>query len=422
VVSVILAATAASAASECAGGPADAPFRVVPRTPGAVVVVEVWPVGAPEGWTDAVLDALDRHGVSSVVLLPAGADPAPWLGLLTRVAASGHTLGVVLPDALVPSGPGDAGRLRESIRPLEKSGEPIRTAVTRVGSLSIESTLAKVGLRSLLDSSGSPDGAARVAAHLDGQTPSTVVLPPGPWSGDAPARCAPFRPADADRVSRTLERAVASGGVPVVRWVLSGRGGDLQDAQVVDRWLTAVAEASGARFGTAEDARAAVFAGLRGPATPASAQLAAHSVDAASVDAAVEALMQLEVLPRTLPGGLSPTEAFLALALRATGHDEAVLHLPAVSGPAQLAGPSSMQTPIDREALVTWARALLEGMPPELPSAARIGDRLVPARELLVAMASLVRGDDPLVAHPVSDPDPNARGLGWGTVGETPAP
>jgi hypothetical protein len=37
-----------------------------------------------------------------------------------------------------------------------------------------------------------------------------------------------------------------------------------------------------------------------------------------------------------------------------------------------------------------------------------------PARELLVALASAVRGDDPVVTRPIADPEPNARGLGWG--------
>jgi hypothetical protein len=399
-------------AAPCPVGATDDPFRSAPTAARVRVVVEVWPAGAPDGWAESVLDALDRNGVSAVVVLPVGTDPAAWGALLARVGATDHDLGVWLPEASTPTVASELRTLQAQVRPLaDAAGERPRTAVATVGRGSVESLLGRAGYRVLLDAAGTSADTPRPAAHFDGRPPTGVVLPPGPWDGDAPPRCAPFRPADADRLARTLERAQRAPGVPVVRWSLVGRGGDPADAVVLDRWLREVGAKSGAAFGTATQARAAVMDGDGGAPPPP----AGRSVDAAAVEAAAAALREGDVLPRALPGGLSPTDAFLAFAVRLTGAEDAFLQIPIATGPAQSAtGSADPGAPIDRAALVAWAKALLAAPPPELPSAARLGDRVYPARELLVALASAVRGDDPVTTRAVTDPDPNARGLGWG--------
>lgn len=391
------------------GGPDD-PFQVFPRTPGVQVVVEVWPAGAPPGWAEAILAALDHAAVPALVVVPTGADPA-GLPALAGLGSSPHALGVALPEALVPTGPGDLKAVRAAVRPLERAAEaPAKAVVSRVGSAAVEGMLARAGFRVLLDAGGAADGQARVAAHFDGQAPMGVVFPPGPWLGEAPSRCAPVGPASLDELGRVLERAARAGGFPVVRWALTGRGGDAGDAAVVARWLAEVGRPSGAVFGSGAEARRA-FDERDRTARPV---VGGRGVTRESLEAAARALGGGSVLPRRLPGDLSLAEAFVGLALHAGGHGDAVVAVPAVLGPVQSATTaSSGPTDVDREALLAWARALTDELPPALPSAARIGDRVLPAREILVALASWFRGDPPM-ARPVQDPDPNAPHLGWG--------
>lgn len=412
---MIAALALAAAAAPCPEpGPADAPFRVSPRAARVRVVVEVWPAGAPDGWTDAVLDALDAAGVSAAVVVPASADPAAFLPVLARVREAPHELVVALTEAATPDTPAEARALRSSLAAWSKAGETPRSVVSRVGERAVEASLGRAGFRTLLDAAGDPTATPRPAGHFDGQPPLGMVLPPGPWDGeDLPPRCAPFRPATADRLARTLERAQGLEGTPVVRWALTGRGGDLDDAAVVARWLAEIGLPAGAGFGTPTEIRRAVEAGERVPSAPAPPP--GRSVETRQVLEAAEALRDLDLLPRTLPGGLSLTEAFLAFAVRVAGDDGERLQVPVAAGPAQSArsgvtGP----TVVDRDALTTWARALLAAVPAELPSAARVGDRVLPAREVLVALASAARGDAEVTTRPVSDPEPAARGLGWG--------
>nr|MBA2321696.1 hypothetical protein [Deltaproteobacteria bacterium] len=61
--------------------------------------------------------------------------------------------------------------------------------------------------------------------------------------------------------------------------------------------------------------------------------------------------------------------------------------------------------------------ALLADPPAALPSALPCDGRLLTAAELLLALASLVRGEDPVRVHPIEVPEPNAPGLGWGAAG-----
>jgi hypothetical protein len=49
-----------------------------------------------------------------------------------------------------------------------------------------------------------------------------------------------------------------------------------------------------------------------------------------------------------------------------------------------------------------------------VPGALSVDGRLLTASELLLALASVVRGEDPAVTRPIDVPEPNERGLGWG--------
>ncbi len=132
---------------------------------------------------------------------------------------------------------------------------------------------------------------------------------------------------------------------------------------------------------------------------------------------AAAALAELEVLPRELPGELTPTETLLGLSLLLVeGSVEGTVRLRPLSGPAA-AVPGNGGTgseEVDREALVATTRQLLAALPPELPSSLPVGGKLLTMDRYLTALASAARGDDPVVARPVGHPDPHARGLGWG--------
>lgn len=389
-------------------GPPEASFVPLPKTPGVQVIVEVWPAGAPTAWADAVLDTLDARSVAALVVLPAGLAPGEVADLLPRLGDSRHALGISLPAAMVPTALGEVKTLRAAVSPLEKAaGERARVVVAPAGSQAVEGSLAKAGFRIILDARGSTAGTPRPAAHFDGQLALGVVLPPGPWDAPTgPPFCTPLSPASLDGLARTLERAAGSGSI--VRWPIVGRGGALADAAVLGRWFDEVGGPSGAVFGAGAEAVSA-FEG-RGVTAPVSGT----GVPEATLREAAELLATGEVLPRALPGDLSLTQVFLGLAMHAAGRGAATVVVPSSTGPSTAAGSTTTGPEgVDRAALELWARDLTGAVPVALPAAARLGSRVYPAREILLALASRFLGDDPPTTRPVADPDPHAPHLGW---------
>jgi hypothetical protein len=124
-------------------------------------------------------------------------------------------------------------------------------------------------------------------------------------------------------------------------------------------------------------------------------------------------------LPRELPGPLNLTEAFEAFLLVALDAQEGpVVRVRTLAPPVARAGstlPSPVQIP--RAAVIATASQLREDPLETLPSALPCGGRLLTAAELLLALAGVVRGEDPVTVRPIEVPDPNAPGLGWGAAG-----
>lgn len=402
-------------------GPSDAPFVVPVQGERVHVVLEIWMAGAPTGWADGLLDVLDARGVPAVVVVPV-AEPSADLGAILGRVASGktHQVAVELSGAAVPRDlQAPIGPLKRSLDVFDGSVRPIRTVVAPVGSRAGEAMLGRAGFRSLVDAEGPPTAEPRMAGHLEGQPRINVVLPPGPYEdacGTDP-RVGPFTPLAADRAALAIQRAARVAGTPIVRVGLDGRRASPADAEVLGRWIDGVLVPGKVEVVTAEDARQAVLQGFRqrGPAEVLP-EIGGRLVALDQVRGAAASLVDVTLIPRALPGDLNPTEAFFAFVLLAADRTEgAVVRLGALHGPAQSAttsldGPTEIPLAAVREAATNLAAAL----PTEVPAAFSIGGRLLTAPELLLAFASAVRGDDPVMTRPIDVPEPNERGLGWG--------
>jgi hypothetical protein len=384
----MLAMTTASGGCDLAAPP-DRAFGIPLEAERVRLVLELWIEGAKPGWAESLLDVADRHEVAVMVVVPP-TEPGPEVAkLLQRVDDGPHEAAVVLDARSVPrdvlQGLGDLKRL---VKPVRRAAGTLRVVMAPIGSRASEAMLGRAGFRALVNTEGPPTAQARMAGHLEGQPRINVVLHAGPYTGDCGPEpvIGPFTPAAADRAASAIQRANASAGAPIVRVGLLGSAGSDDDASVFDRWLSEVVEDSGVSVVTANDARLAALQSFRRgeEAAPEGASKGGRVVSVEDARLAAADLSEVVVLPRALPGELTPTEAFYALCMLAV------------------------------DAVRTTARALLGAMPTEVPSALPVGGRLLTASELLLAFASVVRGDDPVVTRPVSVPEPNERGLGWG--------
>lgn len=419
-VAVLSAQTAAAAGCDLSG-PADARFRVPVDSDRVHLVIELWPVGADPAWAPAILDALDARHVPAVLAVPA-APPDPVVGaLLDRVRGTDHDAAVVIGRGLVPGGPKDVGSLEKSAAPVRARAGKVKTLVAPLGARTSEALMGRAGFSSLVDAASKPTAEPRMAGHFEGQQRLRVVLPTGPYEdacGPEPD-AGPFTPAAADRVAQALIRAARVKGTPVVRLALIGSRGAATDADVLGRWLDEVVLPGGVRVVTAEQARIAILRGFRTPASDDDVlpEVGGRLVGVDDVAAAAAGLgPELTAIPRTLPGDLDPTEAFLAFALVVADRTEGpVVRLRALHGPAQLATTVlTGETELPVADVRSLASQLVAALPTEVPAALAVGGRLLTAPELLLAFASVVRGEDPARTRPIDVPDPNARGLGWG--------
>ncbi|HHO50295.1 MAG TPA: hypothetical protein ENK18_05340 [Deltaproteobacteria bacterium] len=400
--------------------PVDRPFGVPLEADRVRVLIEVWAEGAEPGWAESVLGALQARGLAGVVVLPPEPPGPETLSLLEVATGSGHEIAVALPPSSVPQDVlAKVGELRRALKPLRRAGARLHTVHAPIGSRASEAMLGRVGFHALINTEGPPTAAPRLAGHLEGQPRINVVIHAGAYEGPCGASplVGPFTPRAADRAARAIQSAQATDGVPVVRVALDGRRGTLTDAEVLGRWIDEVIVAGGVQIVTPNVARQAVLQSLRRglEAAPSSAE-GGRVVSRLEATEAAEVLRGISVVPRTLPGELTPTEAFYAFALIVAEHsDGAAIRIGALAGPSTRASSTlSGQTPLAPEAIRATARSLLSAMPDTVPAAMRVGDHLLTASELLLAFASLIRGDDPPITHPVSVADPNMQGLGWG--------
>lgn len=391
---------------------------------GVHVVLELWvPSAAQAPWAHGLLDRLDRLGLPAVVIVPLEPTPsAELVALVDRAAAGPHEVAVALDEAQLPTDVLDKpGPLRKALSPYQ-SVAPVKVAYAPIQARASEAILGKVGFRTLVDTLASASGSPKMAGHLEGQPRVNVVLPPGAYDDDCgpDPRMGPFSPAVADRAMAAILRSgVDATATPTARVALDGGKGSSHDGDVLERWITEVLKPSAATVQTASAARADALQGFRrtpvGQA-PTSRATPGRLVSTDRIEEAARAIRDTGTLPRLLPGDLSPTEAFLAMAmLLVDGPGDGTVRLRPLAGPATSGRALEAPATIDREALVATLRQLLSALPAELPISLPVDGRLLTSGELLSAMASAVLGEDPVLARPMSDPDPHARGLGWGT-------
>ncbi len=423
----LLAPLSAHAGSMCSlPADADARFEEVRLVAeGVHLVVEVWVQSeADVPWARTVLDALSASDVGGVVVVPYREVPVPaLLELVNSLAGTPHEAALAMArpqvprDALIRPGP-----MRRIVKTYE-SAAPVKVVVAPLGSRGPEAILGKVGFRTLIDTEAASTAQPRLAGHLEGQQRINVVLPPGAFAkgpcGADPA-VAGFTPAIADRTARALlTSGVDAMTTPTVRLALHPSGRD-SDAEVLTRWLEEVVLPAGVNVSTASQVRARALVNFRKSPSKIdrSRVMPGRLVTEEDLLAAAHAIGGLDLLPRELPGELTPTEALLGFStLLAEGPVDGTVRLGALSGPVSSV-PSGTSAPapmeVDRAALISTTKQLLVALPPELPTGLPVDGKLLTIDRFLTALASAVRGDDPVLARPIAHPDPHARGLGWG--------
>ncbi len=412
------------------GGPSDAPLAVELGTGlETQLIVELWVRPDGEPWVREMLEVLDSRGIHAAIVVPLPDDGAVAQASLLREAASvGHEIVLSLAadevpkDAQLPLRP-----LRRAVKSLGGSTEArIRAVIAPMASRHSEPLLGQAGFRTILTSNGPTTATARPAKVFEGQPRNGVVLHSGPYEGDCgTSPIAPvWTPAAADRVSRALLLAGNGGGTSTVRTSLSSTRSESTDADVLARWLDEAILPSGITIVTPSEAREVAMRSFRqagsGPTTAPAPRATGRVVDTATVLEAAGALVELDTLPRSLPGELTPTEAFHGLVSLLVDELEGErVRLRTLQGPRSEAS-SSLTGPheVPRSTVIDLARALHEEWPSEVPSALPIDGRLLTAGEVLLLFASAASGADPAVTRPVVAVDPNAPGLGWGSAGD----
>lgn len=401
--------------------PPDAPFTAAADAPRVQVIVELWIGGGDAEWAGQILDTLESRGLFGVVVVPAGPPSGPIATTLARVNGTSHDVAIALQTSQVPRDRASVKALEPQIDAVRAVAGRVRTVIAPVGARTPEALLGTLGFRSIVDTNAAPTAEPRMAGLFEGQERLNVVLPPGPYqdSCGSDPHVAPFTPPAADRAAGAIARAARTRGTtPVVRIALDGAGGTPTDAVVLGRWLDQVLIPSGASVVTAERARAAVLRGFRNPnPAPVTEDQSGRMVPLNQVELAAQSLAQFpSVLPRKLPGELTPAEAYQAFVLVAASRTEGELvRLETLRGPANDAK-SALTDPIEVPAsdLRGAAATLAAALPNEIPAAFPVGGRLLTAGELLLGLAGVVRGEDPVRIAPIANPDPNQRGQGWG--------
>jgi hypothetical protein len=376
-------------------------------------------------WLDAQLAAVSANGMRAIVALPLPEDALdPALAAAAAAAElSGHELAVRLDHRTTPRDPERGLKpLRAPLRALRQAGT-VRTVITPSPVRATEPLLARAGFRSILLDGGPATAAPRPALVFEGQPRVSVVLQAGPYSGPCGTSPRPpvWSPLAADRATQALHGAARSTGAPTLRVTLAGTNDSAaEDAALTERWLRDVVKPSGAHVTTAAEARVAAFSSFRNTrpdADSANQVVGGRLVSVEEIQEAAVGLTSVNALPRELPGDLSPTEAFLAFALYLSGELEGdVVRLGALEGPPTNAVSSLItDAGLEREAVVKLASIIVADLPKRVPAAVPCDGRLLTATEALLAFASAVRGDAPATTRPVTVPEPNEPGLGWGS-------
>ncbi|NCG19212.1 MAG: hypothetical protein GWP91_09390 [Rhodobacterales bacterium] len=408
--------------------PHDQSFQVMPPAERHSVhlILELWPTQAEHtSWALSVLDAVESQGqhVTLILPLPPPEGAEPWsLALAERAAAGGHEVGVQFVHQDLPVDTMASPRpFMQRMKTLRKAAGGVKLAVAPLPSRSTEALLGRLGFRTLLQSRGSATATPRLSAVFEGQPRIGAVLQTGPYAGACGTRpeVVSFTPAAADRVTQTLWGAARLDGVPVMRAAIQGQTEVGHDAEVVGRWIDEVLSPAGQGLSSGERSRADAVAYFRTGKT-----MEANALDTGGgrlvhigvLKKVAESLADENILPRILPGDLNLSEAFLGFTLILAGQTEGeVVRLSALAGP-ELHSDSRLKgiTAVEKSALIALATALVAELPKRVPANLPVGNQLLTATEVLTAMASVLREDQPPSTWPTAAPDPNAPGQGWG--------
>jgi hypothetical protein len=396
-------------------GSAKAPFRAEAK-PGALVALEI---RLEDGSRDPspILQVLTDHAVPATILVePTVADH--WSAQLSAATAHGHDVGVLI-HAQRDLGVAPETILQVSVtrwwQELKQARRTVKHAAGRhptIFAIDLPTRAAAVAfeqmrVRMVWSLDGGPDAPRRLDTSQD-SAGSTKLLNAGGYGDPCGAMLPSWTPAAFDRVADATRA-----GWPV-RVELPTAG---FDGELLGRWLEAVEQE--VRFVTGRDLAALSLPELGaggGSAPPPPRYL--RRIDGASWLSAAHAIEDAWVLPRTAPGGLAPTEAFLAFALLLDADSTpASLEIGPLGPPLEVAR-SALRDPVPlpaahvREAVKALSPATLQ----TVPAVVTVGDVTLTAAEFLRVMAQVVLSHDP-VARVVGDPDPFAPGGGWGTSG-----
>jgi hypothetical protein len=411
----LLFAGSAHAGCDFEPGSPVAPFQAEAK-PGGRVALEI---RLEDGSRDPtpILQALTDHGVHATILTEPTA-AAHWSSVLAKASEQGHDVGVLI-RAQRDLGVAPETILQVSVTRWWQELKQARRAVKRAAkqhptifAIDLWTRAAVEALEQMrVRMVWSLDGAGTAPRRLDlsGEAAGSTKLLGWGGYGDACGGTLPaWTPAAFDRVTDATRA-----GWPV-RVELRPSG---FDAALLGRWIDAVS--SDVRFVTGRDLAGLSLQelGAGGGSAPEPPHYV-RRIDGSAWLSAAHAIEEAWVLPRTAPGGLDPTEAFLAFALvLAAETPPATLELGPLAPPAEIAQTSLHgSVPLDPTDVRAAVRALSPTTLQVVPAEITVGNTPLTAAEFLRVMAMMVLSHDP-VARRTGDPDPFAPGGGWGTSG-----
>jgi hypothetical protein len=392
-----------------------APFGAEPPPDGRVAIEIRLEDGARD--PTPILEALTEHGVRATILVEPSV-ALHWSSVLADATDHGHDVGVLIrsqrdlgvaPETILQVSVTRWWQELKQARRLVKRAAKQRPTIfaidvwTRAASEALEQM--RVRMVWALDGGGSAPRRLDLSRDSAG---STKLLGWGGYGDTCGGTLPAWTPAAFDRVTDATRA-----GWPV-RVELRPSG---FDAALLGRWIDAVAPQ--VRFVTGRDLAGLSLHELG--AVSGSAPEPPHymrRIDGGVWLLAAHAIEDAWVLPRTAPGGLAPTEAFLAFALLLDAETQpATLELGPLAPPLEVAQTTLRdQVPLDPADV----RAAVKGLSPTtlrvVPAVVTVGNITLTAAEFLRVMAMVVLSHDP-VARRTGDPDPFAPGGGWGTSG-----
>jgi hypothetical protein len=391
------------------------PFRGEAKPDGRVAIE----IRLEDGSRDPtpILQALTEHDVRATILV----EPTValhWSSVLAEATGQGHDVGVLIrsqrdlgvaPETILQVSVARWWQELKQARRLVKRAAKQRPTIfaidvwTRAAAEALEQM--RVRMVWSLDGGGSAPRRLDMSRDTAG---STKLLGWGGY-GDACGGTLPaWTPAALDRVTDATRA-----GWPV-RVELRPSG---FDPALLGRWIDAVAPQ--VRFVTGQDLAGLSLQelGASGGSAPEPPHYT-RRIDGSVWLLAAHAIEDAWVLPRTAPGGLDPTEAFLAFALLLDAETPpATLELGPLAPPLEVAQTSLRgSVPLDAVEVRAAAEALSPATMQVVPAVVTVGDVTLTAAEFLRVMAMVVLSHDP-VARRMGDPDPFAPGGGWGTSG-----